>query len=103
MLRGTRVKERIARALIEVGFIVFLFYANLLMGEYEHSGMGQTRGLRWAVSEIRRLRRLRVPQRESALKVGTRTRVSLLEHSAYALRAGRKQYPNPRIVSSMRA
>lgn len=45
----------------------------------------------------------RLPQRESALKVGTRTRVSSLELSAYAFRAGRKQYPNPRIVSSMRA
>jgi hypothetical protein len=35
-----------------VGFIVFLFYANLLMGEYERSGMGSTRGLAWAVSDI---------------------------------------------------
>jgi hypothetical protein len=46
------MKERIYRAVIEVGFIVFLFYANLLMGEYEHSGMGRTRGLAWAVSDI---------------------------------------------------
>jgi hypothetical protein len=46
------MKESIARAVIEVGFIVFLFYANLLMGEYEHSGMGRTRGLAWAVSDI---------------------------------------------------
>lgn len=46
------MKERISRAVIEVGFIVFLFYANLLMGEYEHSGMGRTRGLAWAASDI---------------------------------------------------
>jgi len=46
------MKKRISRALIEVGFIVFLFYANLLMGEYEGSGMGRTRGLAWAVSDI---------------------------------------------------
>lgn len=25
------------RALIEIGFIIFLFYANLLMGEFTHS------------------------------------------------------------------
>jgi hypothetical protein len=46
------MKERIARALIEAGFIVFLFYANLLMGEYERSAMGSTRGFAWAVSDI---------------------------------------------------
>ena len=38
--------------LIEIGFIVFLFYSNLLMGEFERSGMGQTRGLLWALSDI---------------------------------------------------
>jgi hypothetical protein len=46
------MKERISRAFIEVGFIVFLFYANLLMGEYERSGMGRTRGFAWALSDI---------------------------------------------------
>ncbi len=40
------------RALIEVGFIVFLFYSNLLMGEFERSGMGRKRGLMWALSDI---------------------------------------------------
>jgi hypothetical protein len=31
------------RALVEVGFIVFLFYANLLMGEFTaHSGVHKT-------------------------------------------------------------
>ena len=52
MLPDARMKHRIARAAVEVGFIVFLFYANLLMGEYERSGMGRTRGLAWAVDDI---------------------------------------------------
>ena len=43
------MKKNIWRAVIEVGFIVFLFYANLLMGKFEHSGMGQQRGLAWAI------------------------------------------------------
>jgi hypothetical protein len=46
------MRAAIVRAVVEVGFIVFLFYANLLMGEYERSGMGQTRGLAWAASDI---------------------------------------------------
>jgi len=40
------------RALIEVAFIVFLFYSNLLMGEFERSGMGRSRGLVWAIKDI---------------------------------------------------
>jgi hypothetical protein len=46
------MKEKLRRAVIEIGFIVFLFYSNLLMGEYERSGMGQTRGLAWAIADI---------------------------------------------------
>ena len=38
--------------LVEVGFILFLFYTNLLMGEFERSGMGQKRGMVWALSDI---------------------------------------------------
>jgi hypothetical protein len=38
--------------LIEIGFIIFLFYSNLLMGEFERSGMGQKNGLVWALSDI---------------------------------------------------
>lgn len=34
------------RAVIEVAFIMFLFYANLLMGEFERTGMGGRGGLR---------------------------------------------------------
>jgi hypothetical protein len=40
------------RALIEISFIVFLFYSNLLMGEFIKSGAAQTRGLFWAVQNI---------------------------------------------------
>jgi hypothetical protein len=46
------VKKHLWRALIEVGFIIFLFYANLLMGEFERSGMGRTKGMAWAIGEI---------------------------------------------------
>ena len=46
------MKKNIWRAVIEVGFILFLFYSNLLMGEFEHSGMGQKRGLAWALGDI---------------------------------------------------
>jgi hypothetical protein len=38
--------------MIEVGFIVFLFYSNLLMGEFERSGQGRKMGLAWAVKDI---------------------------------------------------
>jgi hypothetical protein len=40
------------RAVIEVGFIVFLFYSNLLMGEFERSGMGQKKGVAWAIGDV---------------------------------------------------
>ena len=46
------MKKNVWRAVIEVGFIVFLFYSNLLMGEFEHSGMGQKRGLAWAIGDV---------------------------------------------------
>jgi hypothetical protein len=46
------VKKTVWRAVIEVGFILFLFYANLLMGEFERSGSGQKRGLLWAMKDV---------------------------------------------------
>jgi len=46
------VKGTIWRAVIEAGFIIFLFYSNLLMGEYERSGLGRERGLAWALADI---------------------------------------------------
>ena len=47
-----RASARILRALIETGFIMFLFYSNLLMGEYDRSGNGQRKGLWWTLSDI---------------------------------------------------
>jgi hypothetical protein len=44
-------EKNVWRALIEVGFIIFLFYSNLLMGEFERSGMGQKRGVAWAIGD----------------------------------------------------
>jgi hypothetical protein len=44
--------KNVARAVTEAGFIIFLFYSNLLMGEFTHSGMGQRRGLAWAIGDI---------------------------------------------------
>jgi hypothetical protein len=37
---------------IEVAFIIFLFYSNLLMGEFERSGMGQEKGVAWAIQDV---------------------------------------------------
>jgi hypothetical protein len=46
------VKKSIWRAVIEVSFIVFLFYSNLLMGEFSRSGKGRQMGLAWALEDI---------------------------------------------------
>ena len=46
------MKKNVWRAVIEVGFITFLFYSNLLMGEFERSGMGQRRGVVWAIRDV---------------------------------------------------
>jgi len=46
------MKKNIWRAVIEVSFIIFLFYSNLLMGEFERSGMGGKRGLAWAMADV---------------------------------------------------
>jgi len=46
------MKKNFWRAVIEVAFIMFLFYSNLLMGEFERSGMGQRRGLLWAIGDV---------------------------------------------------
>ena len=46
------MKRNAWRAAIEIGFIVFLFYSNLLMGEFERSGLGQKRGLAAALGDI---------------------------------------------------
>lgn len=46
------MKTTFWRTLTEIGFIVFLFYSNLLMGEFTHSGVGRARGLLWAIRNI---------------------------------------------------
>lgn len=46
------MKKNVWRAVVEVGFIIFLFYSNLLMGEFERSGMGQKRGIAWAIEDV---------------------------------------------------
>ena len=53
-LRHVKVPEmrNVWRALIEAGFIIFLFYSNLLMGEFERSGAAHGRGLVWAIGDI---------------------------------------------------
>ncbi len=35
-----------------MGFIIFLFYANLLMGVYTRSGSGKSNGLLWAIKDV---------------------------------------------------
>jgi hypothetical protein len=40
------------RTVVEVGFIVFLYYSNLLMGQYTATGLGQTHGLLWSIQNI---------------------------------------------------
>jgi hypothetical protein len=48
---GSRKHNPFARAIIEITFIVFLFYSNLLMGEFNASnGRGKT--LAAAVNDI---------------------------------------------------
>jgi hypothetical protein len=46
------MKKNVWRAVIEVGFITFLFYSNPLMGEFERSAMGQKRGVAWAMGDV---------------------------------------------------
>jgi hypothetical protein len=44
--------KNVWRGVIEVGFIMFLFYSNLLMGEFERAGMGSKRGWAWALRDV---------------------------------------------------
>ncbi len=48
---GSRKIAPIWRALVEVGFIVFLFYSNLLMGEFEHAN-SQGKTFAFAIHDI---------------------------------------------------
>jgi fructose-specific phosphotransferase system IIC component len=40
------------RAVVETGFIIFLFYSNLLMGEYTRSGAARGKTLPEAIGDI---------------------------------------------------
>jgi hypothetical protein len=54
MTRGSanhRLLKPLLRAVIEVAFIIFLFYANLLMGEFTVSN-GQGKTLSYAFNDI---------------------------------------------------
>jgi hypothetical protein len=44
--------KKALRAAIETGFIIFLFYSNLLMGELERSGTGRGKGLLWDIEDV---------------------------------------------------
>jgi len=46
------MKKNLWRAAIEIGFIIFLFYSNLLMGKFERSGMGHERGMAWVIRDV---------------------------------------------------
>ena len=46
------MSKNIWRGVTEVGFIIFLFYSNLLMGEFTRSGMERGRGFVWAVEDV---------------------------------------------------
>jgi hypothetical protein len=46
------MNKQFGRAIVEVGFIIFLFYSNLLMGEFERSGTAQGKSLLWAMGDV---------------------------------------------------
>ena len=46
------MSKNIARALTEIAFILFLFYSNLLMGEFTGSGPAHKHTLLWAIGDI---------------------------------------------------
>lgn len=46
------MKKNTWRGVIEISFIIFLFYSNLLMGEFERSGLARKHSLLWALQDI---------------------------------------------------
>ena len=46
------MKNNVWRAIVEVGFIIFLFYSNLLMGEMERTASGYDKGFLWDLHDI---------------------------------------------------
>ena len=51
-MRNRSQKSAIFRALIETAFIIFLFYANLLMGDFTRSGNAHGRSLLWGIEDV---------------------------------------------------
>ena len=49
---GRRQLNRFFRALIETCFIIFLFYSNLLMGEFTKTGNAKGKSILWALNDI---------------------------------------------------
>jgi len=45
------MKKNLGRAVTEIGFIIFLFYSNLLMGEFTQHGAAQGHTLAWAIAD----------------------------------------------------
>jgi len=46
------MQNNVRRAVVEVGFIIFLFYSNLLMGEMERTADGRDKSLLWDLHDI---------------------------------------------------
>jgi len=46
------MRKGVWRAVTEIGFIIFLFYSNLLMGEFTHSGVERGFSLAMAIEDI---------------------------------------------------
>jgi hypothetical protein len=44
--------KHVWRGVTEIAFIIFLFYANLLMGEFTRSGVARGKSLAWAVRDV---------------------------------------------------
>jgi hypothetical protein len=49
---GKELRGVLLRAIVEMGFIVFLFYSNLLMGEFERSSGGSGKSLLAALVDV---------------------------------------------------
>jgi len=46
------MKNTLWKAAAEVTFIIFLFYSNLLMGEFTRTGMERGKTLAWALRDV---------------------------------------------------
>jgi hypothetical protein len=46
------MERKIWRAVAEISFIIFLFYSNLMMGEFTHSAMARGKDFAWAMNDV---------------------------------------------------